>query len=306
LPIPSASVSSVAVIVNPISGTGHRGDAGRQRAEHAAAILSAHGLVPDVTVTERQGHARDLADALCRRGVGLVFAWGGDGTVNEVASALAFTDTALGIIPAGSGNGLATELGVPRDPAAAVAAGLSGSDRAIDAGELDGHLFFNVAGYGLDARVAHAFAAGRGRRGLARYLQSALRELAAYRPVTCIVTTEGVATETRALLVAIANTRQYGNGALVAPPARPDDGLLDLVVISHRPAWLAVAQAPFLFAGQLARVPGVRMTRITEVQIASSDPLLYHVDGEVHTAHGRMTGRVRPAALRVRAPASPR
>ena len=304
--MPSARPSSVAVIVNPISGTGHRGHAGRQRAEHAAAILSAHGLRPDVIVTERQGHARELANALRRRGVGLVFAWGGDGTVNEVASALAFTETALGIIPAGSGNGLATELGIPRDPAAAVAAGLGGSDRVIDAGELDGHLFFNVAGYGLDARVAHAFAAGHGRRGLVRYVQMALRELAAYRPVTCVVTTDGVASETRALLVAIANTRQYGNGALIAPPARPDDGHLDLVVIGHRPAWLAVAQAPLLFAGRLAQLRGVRMTRITEVEIASSDPLLYHVDGEVHTAQGRMMGRVRPAALRVRAPTPPR
>jgi len=265
--------------------------------------MAAHGLVPDVLVTERQGHGHDLAVALRARGVQLVFAWGGDGTVNEVASALAFTGTTLAIIPAGSGNGLATELRIPRDPAAALAAGLGGYARVIDAGELDGHLFFNVAGCGLDAQVAQAFSAAGGRRGLTRYVRIALRELAAYRPLACVVTTDGVAIETSAFIVAVANTRQYGNGALVAPRARLDDGRLDVVVIGHRPAWLAMAQAPFLFAGQLARVPGVRMTPVHEVEIASPHPILYHVDGEVHAGDRRIAGRVRPAALRVRVPA---
>jgi diacylglycerol kinase (ATP) len=295
----------VAVIINPISGTGRRVDAARQRAEQAVEVLSARGVRPEVFVTERRGHARELAVAARARGAKVVFAWGGDGTVNEVASALAFTGTALGIIPAGSGNGLATELGIPREPAGAVAAAFSGHERLIDAGELDGRLFFNVAGYGLDARVAHRFSADDGaRRGFGQYLRLAARELAAYAPETCCVSTDGIAIEvrTRVLLVAIANGRQYGNGAMVAPHARLDDGRLDVVVIRHRPAWVALAQVPFLFAGQLARVPGVRMTTAIEVEVLAEGAMCYHIDGETSVAEGSLRGRVRPRALLVRCP----
>jgi diacylglycerol kinase (ATP) len=303
--IGSASSSlPVTVIVNPISGTGRRSGAGRERAEHAAAALLTRGRTSEVFVTERRGHAHELAAAARARGARLIFVWGGDGTVNEVASALAYSDVVLAIMPAGSGNGLARELGIPRDPAGAVGASLTGHARLIDAGELGGHLFFNVAGYGLDARVAHLFSApGAGRRrGLRQYLRLAARELLAYEPYDCTVSADGVATETRALIVAIANARQYGNGALVAPRARLDDGRLDLVVIRDRSPWVALAQAPLLFAGQLARVPGVTMTRVIDLEIRAKGSMLYHVDGETHTADGSVRGRVRPGALRVLSP----
>jgi diacylglycerol kinase (ATP) len=295
--------SPVIVIVNPISGTGRRSGAGRARAEEAVAALAACGLTSEVFVTERRRHAHELAAAARARGARTIFVWGGDGTVNEVASALTYSDTVLGIIPAGSGNGLARELGIPREPMRAVAASLAGRERVIDAGELGGHLFFNIAGFGLDARVAHRFSADGGtRRGLREYLRLAGRELMAYTPYECTVQVDGVATPTRALLVAVANARQYGNGALVAPRARLDDGRLDVVVIGHRSPWVALAQAPMLFVGQLARVPGVRMTPVTHVEIRAAGTMLYHVDGETHTADACLEGRVRPGALRVLSP----
>ncbi len=294
----------VTVIVNPISGTGGRLGAAGRRAEHAAALLMAYGVTPEVLVTERAGHARELAAAARARGARTVFAWGGDGTVNEVASALAFTDTVVGIIPAGSGNGLARELRIPRDPARAVAAAVAGRQRVIDAGELGGHLFFNVAGYGLDARVAQRFSDAAGTRGLTRYLRVAAHELRASQACECTVSVDSVATPTQALLVAIANSRQWGNGALVAPSARIDDGLLDVVVIGYRPAWVALALAPLLFTGHLARAPRVTMMQATDVEISATGQMLYHVDGEPHTADRRLVGRVRPGALRVLCPAS--
>ena len=182
-----------AVIINPISGTGGRPDAARQRAERAAALLAARGVDAEIFVTERGGHARDLAAAMITRGVSLIVAWGGDGTVNEVASALAFTRRArLAVIPSGSGNGLARELGIPLDPAAAFACAVDGQTRVIDCGELDGRLFFNVAGLGLDARVAHEFAAhGLVRRGFARYLEVAARELFTYEPHDHTIVADG-------------------------------------------------------------------------------------------------------------------
>jgi diacylglycerol kinase family enzyme len=109
-------------------------------------------------VTERPGHAHQLARAALARGISTIVAWGGDGTMNEIASALAYTDAALALVPSGSGNGLARELGVPFDASAALDIAFNGRLRTIDAGEIEERLFFNVAGIGLDARVAHRFA----------------------------------------------------------------------------------------------------------------------------------------------------
>jgi len=246
-----------------------------------------------------------LADAAVARGASSVVAWGGDGSMNEVASALAFRDVALGIVPSGSGNGLARELRIPFKPADALAVALGASERRIDCGDADGHLFFNVAGMGVDARVAHEFV-GRSpdRRGLLGYVDVTLRELFRARPEEHTVSADGVVVRQRTLLLAIANSRQYGNGAVIAPQARLDDGHLDIVVVSARPAPIAIMQAPMLFLGAASLVPGVRMLRASHIEIASAEPVLFHVDGEPKLGGTSVTVRVRPGALRVRVPGS--
>lgn len=295
----------VAVIVNPISGTGGRPEIVRRRRELAEAVVRERGLAADILLTERPGHAREIARTALEQGARQVLAWGGDGTVNEVASALAFTDATLGVIPSGSGNGLARELALPLDPAAAfdVALGASGCDRVIDAGELDGRLFFNVAGIGLDARVAHRFAAeGLLRRGFLRYLEITARELCTYAPGEHTVVVDGEPERARALLVVIANARQYGNGAIIAPHARLDDGLLDVVVVSQRSLAVTIAQVPRLFTGRVDRARGVTIRSGREIEISSGGPTVYHVDGEPFVGGASLRARVLPAALRVRAP----
>jgi diacylglycerol kinase (ATP) len=294
---------SVAVIINPISGTGGRPDVARRRIEFARGTLAARGGDVTLSVTERGGHARELARAALDKQASLVVAWGGDGTINEVASELVFRDVALGIIPSGSGNGLSRELGIPFDPAAAFRLAFDGRERVIDAGEIDGHLFFNIAGLGLDARVAHEFAAnGLVRRGFARYLEIAARQLFSFSPEEHTVVVRGVGTRTRALVIAIANGRQYGNGALIAPQAQLDDGKLDVVIVGHRSPLLALLQAPLLFAGRVADVPRVTMSTAAELEITSTRPLLYHVDGEPFVGGLAVSARIRPKALRVRVP----
>jgi YegS/Rv2252/BmrU family lipid kinase len=237
------------------------------------------------------------------RGATTVVAWGGDGTVNEVASALAFKNEALAIVPSGSGNGLARELGIPRRPDEALKLVVHGNSRMIDAVELAGRLFFNIAGVGLDARVAHRFASGGfARRGLTRYAGITLRELFAGAPSEHTVVTDGESFRVRALFVALANSRQYGNGAIIAPGARLDDGKLELVVVGYRSGLRALAQLPRVFSGQIARVPDVILRSAQEVEISSPHQVLYHVDGEASLAAGTLKGRVRPSALRVLAP----
>ena len=276
----------------------------RARAEQAAALIAARGLDAQVFMTERVGHARELAQAALARGVATVFAWGGDGTVNEVASALAFREATLGIVPSGSGNGLACELRIPLDPARAFAAALDGRVCRIDAGECDRRLFFNIAGIGLDAHVAHRFAAdGLARRGLRRYLTIAATALVTYAPRTYVVATDGTEVRVRALLIALANGRQYGNGARIAPAAALDDGQLDVVVVAGRSPLAVVAQVPRLFTGRIAGATGVTSVKSVEVEVTSDQPLAYHVDGEPFVGGTSIRARSRPGALRVLVPA---
>jgi YegS/Rv2252/BmrU family lipid kinase len=299
-------VASIAVVINPISGTGGRLEVARRRAELAAALLVGRGVEADIFLTERGGHARELTQAALERGVATVIAWGGDGTVNEVASVLAFERTALGIVPSGSGNGLARELRIPFDPAQALDIALRGDTRCIDAGELDGHLFFNIAGIGLDARVAHRFAVnGIRRRGFRLYLEIAAQELFAGVAGEHTIVTDGDARRVRTLLIALANARQYGNRALIAPDARLDDGRLDVVVVEDRPAVMAMLQAPRVFLGQIARIPGVTIRRAVNIEVASGEPVMYHVDGEPFVGGASVTARCRPGALNVKVPGGP-
>jgi YegS/Rv2252/BmrU family lipid kinase len=296
---------SVAIIINPVSGTGNHPEIGRRRAEQAASLASTLGTRAEIFLTERGGHARALAAAALERGASTVVAWGGDGTVNEVATALAFRDAALGVVPTGSGNGLARELGIPREPSGALAVALGGASRVIDCGEMDGRLFVNVAGIGFDAHVAHQFAAtGLARRGFLRYLEIGARELWRFDADTCTVTSGESVIRERALVVAVANARQYGNGALIAPFARVDDGRLDVVVVASRPVWKTMMHVPRLFTGRIARVPGVSTLSTSDVLIESTRPTAYHVDGEPFLGGTSLRARVHPGALRVKTPAS--
>jgi len=294
-------VSETAVIVNPIAGAGRRPDLGRRRAQFARACLRGRGVAGDVFVTGHAGHARELAAAAVGRGVSCCIAWGGDGTVNEVASALAFTPASLGIVPGGSGNGLSRELGIPFEAHAAFTIALGGRERAIDAGEIDGRLFFNLAGVGLDARIAHHFSAtGLVRRGFRRYLEIAAAEIFAHAPLEYDISVDGQVRRSSVLLVAIANGRQYGNGALIAPAARIDDGKLDVIVVEDRSPWAVIRHIPKLFRGRLAEVPGVTMTPAAQVCISGPAPLIYHVDGEPCEGGSSLSARIRPGALKVR------
>ena len=136
-------------------------------------------------------------------------------------------------------------------------------------------------------------------RGFVRYLELAARELMTFEPEHLTIGTDGATASTKPLLVAIANARQYGNGALIAPQARVDDGKLDLVIVDDRSLWAVMRQVRRLFSGELARVPGVSMTHITTVSISCPLPVAYHVDGEPHVGGLSVTARVRPRALRV-------
>ena len=254
-------------------------------------------------LTEGPGHAEELARVAVTARAAVVCAWGGDGTVNEVARAVAGTGTALGIVPAGSGNGLARELGLPWDPAEALGVALGRRERVIDVGDVDGRLFVSLAGVGLDAEVAARFNSRRSRRrGLWPYVVIGVREILRYRAREYAIRVGAESWRERALVIVCANARHYGGGAVVSPTARPDDGQLDLVVVAARPPLVALRDALHLFRGTLDRAPGVRTVRTPAVEITGSEPILFHVDGEAVMGGPVLTARIRPAVLRVRVP----
>jgi YegS/Rv2252/BmrU family lipid kinase len=251
-------------------------------------------------VTERAGHAHDLARAAAARGVRAVLAWGGDGTINEVASALAFSDVPLGIVPSGSGNGLARELRIDPRPERAIAAALGANPRPIDVGDIEGRLFVNIGGIGADAQVASRFnAPDNRRRGFLGYVNITVRVLVTYVPAQYRITTADGTIEVRALLVTFANSSQFGNGARIAPGARLDDGLLDLVVVDERSTLKAFLHMPRLFMGAGERIPGCRISRVSEAAVESDRPVLFHIDGELCHGGTRVQVRVHPGALKV-------
>jgi YegS/Rv2252/BmrU family lipid kinase len=208
---------------------------------------------------------------------------------------------ALGIIPGGSGNGLARDLQIPFDPAQAIERALEAQARLVDAGELGGRIFFNIAGIGLDAHVAALVSMRIKHRGLLPYLRATFRDLVRYVPIEYSVTTNGQTFETSALFLAVANARQYGFGAEIAPAASLDDGMLDLVVVQDRKLVGNVARIPSMFRGRLNQQKGIITHRVREVTIRSRDSMLFHVDGEAVQGSDTLVARVHPGVLRLRA-----
>lgn len=290
------------VIINPLSGHGRYENQIRDHAALAREVLGKHQIEAEVRPTTGPGDARLFARDAVESGVALVIAWGGDGTVNEAAGALIHTGVPLAIVPAGSGNGLASDLGVPFDPRAALELAATASPFAIDAGQVDDCLFFNIAGVGVDAVIAARFGErGIRKRGPLAYVQLSTIELLRYRAQTYSLTIDGEPFEHRALLLAIANGRQYGNRMLIAPGARLDDGLLEVVIVEDLSLLGIAWRLPALLRGTLKPHRGVAMRAAREMQIRAEGAIPFHVDGEPRLGQGVLTIRTHPGALVVRA-----
>jgi diacylglycerol kinase (ATP) len=267
----------VRAILNPRAGVAAHGT--REAVERGRPSWKDYA----VYLTREPGHATLLAREAVAAGADLVLAVGGDGTVNEVAQGLLGSAAALGIVPVGSGNGLARALRIPLQPGAALAALESGGRRRMDVGTLNGRPFLNVAGAGFDAAVGHAFhERGKrgGRRGLLGYVRLSVLELRAYRPVRLTLEAANERLELAAFVLTFANGLQYGSGAVINPGAKLDDGRLEVIVFESGPLWRTLAAVPRLFLGGLERMAGYRRLVAESATVTAHAPLPLHCDGD--------------------------
>ena len=290
-------------IINPISGAGADPNAAARRAAMVRAAAVQFGEEVEIHFTERGGHAGELAAAAARAGVQGVIIWGGDGTFNEAAGALVGTSIPVGLVPAGSGNGLAGALGTPRAPQDALRTFFAGETKHIDAGRIGGRFFFNVAGIGFDARVAALFnQRAVGTRGPWPYFLIGVREGCTYCALDYDVRLDDEPLKYRALLIVFANGREYGLGARIAPDARLDDGLLDVLIAEDRGVLARFWSARYFARGAPASAPRVITRRVRTAVVEAAGEMEFHVDGEPARATGRLEVEVLPGALAIRTP----
>jgi YegS/Rv2252/BmrU family lipid kinase len=289
-------------IYNPRSGSNTRNPGVIERtrrfiAENAARLDAA------LVSTTHPRHATTLARDAVAAGCALVVAIGGDGTLNEVAAGLLHTPATLGLIPCGSGNGLGRHLGIPGPGEPAFHTLLHGTPRLIDTGLVNAtHPFFNVMGLGFDAEISRRFHA-LARRGLPAYLRLIAAAWLRYRrPALAIIEPPAARIATRAFILAIANSEQYGNNGCIAPGALLDDGLLDLTLIRRAHPLNALPLALRLLTGKLRPSRNIRRVRAAHFVIERAAPGLIHTDGEPHELPARLEVRVVPRSLRILAP----
>ena len=272
----SEEKKKIVFIINPKSGTHDKGAILRWIEEE----LDKNQYIKEVVYTEYAGHATEIAARCAVEGVYAVVATGGDGTINEIARSLVHTDTALGIIPCGSGNGLARHLQIPLDPRRAVDILNRGKVENIDYGKINGIPFFCTCGVGFDALVSLKFSQA-GRRGPLTYLEQSLRESLQYRPeVYELEMDNNSSVHYKAFLIACGNASQYGNNAYIAPRAALDDGLLDVTILEPFTMLDVPTLAFQLFNKTIDQNSRIKTFQCKSLRIRRSKPGAAHYDGE--------------------------
>jgi YegS/Rv2252/BmrU family lipid kinase len=265
-------------VVNPAAG---RARAPGMRDEvHDVARRAGFG--GDVVFTERQGHATEIARSAAAARYDVVVSVGGDGTANEVADGILGTETALAVVPAGSGNDFAAELGLPRRWRDALVTLPSATRRRIDVGRANGQLFLQTAGIGADAYIAQLRDQERLLSGPAAYAKCAVQGLLTVRPTNVEIGLNGRRWTQRALAVTVANGERYGGGLKIAPGARLDDGLLDVVVVGDMGVLEALRVFPTVYWGRHLGHPKIGLERGDRLSVRTVDgtrPLPVHTDG---------------------------
>ncbi len=266
---------SIVFILNPVSGSHGKEDVPGIIDE----TLDKDIFDSQIRLTEYAGHAAEIARECVAENIDVVVAVGGDGTVNEVARSLAHSDTALGIIPCGSGNGLARHLCIPMDIRKAIGIINRCKIEPLDYGIINDMPFFCTCGMGFDAFISLKFAEA-GKRGPITYVENVLKEGLKYKPETYEVEDETGAKKYKAFLIACANASQYGNNAYIAPKATMTDGLMDVIIMEPFDVFDAPQISLDLLNKTLNKNSKIKTFRAKRIHIHRSKPGAIHYDGD--------------------------
>jgi len=287
-------------LINPSAGHGKY-----EQIIHAIDDILSHTKYQyDIKILKHKGEAISLArDAADKYSV--VVAVGGDGTVNEVFNGIMGTNAILGIIPAGTGNGFALELGLPTNPREACKVLLEGNAKSIDVGKVADRYFLGTAGVGFDALISEAASKHLGPlRGMWMYFFTGAIMFFKRKPQLTNVKIDSETIQVTPLVIAIANTRRYGGTALIAPDALPDDGLLDVCIIEDMSVLRLLWHLRKLFSGKHIHLPDVSIYKGKNITISASEPIPAHVDGEAIGSYPEVIFSLMPYAIKVLVPSA--
>ena len=296
-----ASPLKVRFIFNPSSGSNRRNPHLHDR---AVTFIKEHGLDGSVVVTQRPRHATELAQQALAEGCSLVVAIGGDGTMNEVATALVGTPAVFGLIPCGSGNGLGRHLGIRRPDGNAFRTLLEGRPMAIDTGLVNGFTFFSTMGLGYEADIALRFSRLTS-RGLAGYIRVGFPAFFSHPPEALTVRHPGGTAQLQVFSLAVMNSDQYGNDIRVAPGAKVDDGRFELVCFPPMSLLGACGILYRIGTDTFDRVKTVPRISSAEFVIERAKPGWIHTDGEPRETTAKLEISLKPHSLRIMVPVAP-
>lgn len=289
----------VRFIINPRSGTSSKSDL----PELIRSRMNDQSFRFDLHFTERPLHARELSAEAEREGYAIVAVAGGDGTVNEAASALLHSETRLAILPAGSGNGLARHLGLPVKMERALDIIQLGKTISIDTFTAGSHVAIGTFGIGFDAHIAHLFARSK-TRGYSTYVKLVLREFSSFPPVHIKLDIDGSPFSAGAFLLTFANSSQFGNNAVIAPFADITDGKLDITVMKPFPWYVAPPLIYRLTHNTLHQSKYYIHQTGSVIKVENPSILKGHIDGEPVELSGDFEVKIVPRSLKIIVPSA--
>ena len=268
-------MEKITAIINPVSGTTSK----KHIPELLDQYIPSDRFEKQFFFSEYQGHAFELASQAVKDKANYIIAVGGDGTVNEVARALVESPAILGIIPMGSGNGLARDLAIPMDIRKALDVILESNIRTIDYCKANNRVFFCTCGVGFDASVSERFAKEK-RRGPLSYMKNVVAEYLLFKPDTYDIVFENEVLTRKAFLVTCANASQYGNNAYIAPQADMNDGMMDIAILSPFSPLDIGHLVVQMFTKQMTKNRRIQYYRSKKLALRRAKPGIVHIDGE--------------------------
>lgn len=295
--ITSLKLDKTAFILNPFSGYTLK----EKQISRISGYIDRHVKNAEIIVSGRRGEVSEITKRKIREGIRKIVAIGGDGTVNEIAKVIVDAEIALGIIPTGSGNGLARHLRIPMRFEKAVNVINHCAIKKMDYGLINGKPFFCTTGIGFDAEVGHKFAK-QNRRGFITYLKIILSGFRAYKPEKYTLIIDDQEIKREAFLLTLANASQWGNNACISPMASVEDGLLDICVLSPFPAYMAADIGVRLLTKKIERSRYLEIFRSDKILIKSSGKTPIHYDGEPGEITGNIEVKIIPQGLNIMVP----